>query len=148
MPSIRMILFLLVSPPTMSTLPALILSCLARNLMQALLAAPSTGGGAAESIRQDVENNRILIYMKGNPAMPQCGFSAATVDVFNQLDVPYETRDVLQDPELRQGVKDFSNWPTVPQVYIGGKFVGGCDIVLEMHERGELEPLVKEALQG
>ncbi len=110
--------------------------------------APSGGGGAAESIQQDVAGNQILIYMKGTPAMPQCGFSAATVDVFNQLDVPYETRDVLQDPELRQGIKDFSNWPTVPQVYIGGKFVGGCDIVLEMHERGEIEPLVKEALQG
>lgn len=110
--------------------------------------APSAGGGTAQSIQQDVEGNRILIYMKGTPAMPQCGFSAATVDVFNQLGVPYETRDVLQDPELRQGIKDFSNWPTVPQVYIGGKFVGGSDIVLEMHERGELEPIVKEALQG
>ena len=95
-----------------------------------------------------MENSRILIYMKGTPDMPQCGFSAATVDVFNQLGVPYETRDVLQDPEVRQGVKDFSNWPTVPQVYIAGKFVGGCDIVLEMHERGELGPMVKEALQG
>ena len=101
-----------------------------------------------ERIDRELSDNDVVLYMKGTPAMPQCGFSAATVDVFNQLDVPYETRDVLQDPELRQGIKDFSNWPTVPQVYIGGKFVGGCDIVLEMHERGELEPLVKEALQG
>lgn len=115
---------------------------------QAEAPAPASGGNAQERIKQDVENNRILIYMKGTRDTPQCGFSAATVDVFNQLDVPYETRDVLQDMEVRQGIKDFSNWPTVPQIYIAGKFVGGCDIVLEMHERGELEPLVKEALQG
>ena len=110
--------------------------------------APSGDGNVAERIQQDLDNNRILIYMKGNRDMPQCGFSAATVDVFNQLAVPYETRDVLEDMEVRQGIKEFSNWPTIPQVYIGGKFVGGCDIILEMHERGELEPLVKEAVQG
>ena len=108
----------------------------------------SGGGNIAERIQSDIESNKILIYMKGNPQMPQCGFSAATVEVFNALDVPYETRDVLQDPELRQGIKEFSNWPTIPQVYINGKFVGGCDIVLEMHQQGQLEPIVKEALQG
>ena len=115
---------------------------------QAEAPAPASGGSAQERIKQDVENNHILIYMKGTPDMPQCGFSAATVDVFNQIGVPYETRDVLQDPEVRQGVKDFSNWPTVPQVYVGGKFVGGSDIVMEMHSRGELQSLVDQALKG
>ncbi len=116
---------------------------------QSAAPAPSAGGDdIAARIQADVDANKILIYMKGTPDMPQCGFSAATVDVFNRLDVPYETRDVLQDPELRQGIKEFSNWPTIPQIYIGGKFVGGSDIVLEMHERGELEPMAREATSG
>lgn len=115
---------------------------------QAVAPAPSGGGDVAGRIRRDLDNNRILIYMKGTRDAPQCGFSSATVDVFNQLNVPYETRDVLQDVEVREGIKEFSNWPTIPQVYIAGKFVGGCDIVLEMHERGELETMVKEAVQG
>ncbi len=109
---------------------------------------PAAGGNVMERIQSDVQNNKILIYMKGNPAMPQCGFSAATIDVFNDLDVPYETRDVLQDPELRQSIKEFSKWPTVPQVYVNGQFIGGCDIVLEMHERGELRPIVDDALKA
>jgi monothiol glutaredoxin len=109
---------------------------------------PAAGGNIMERIKSDIESNKILIYMKGNPAMPQCGFSAATIDVFNDLDVPYETRDVLQDPELRQSIKEFSNWPTVPQVYVNGQFIGGCDIVLEMHQRGELRPIVDEALKA
>lgn len=108
----------------------------------------AAGGDIMERIKGDIQNNKILIYMKGNPAMPQCGFSAATIDVFNDLDVPYETRDVLQDPELRQSIKEFSKWPTVPQVYVNGQFIGGCDIVLEMHQRGELRPIVDEALKG
>ena len=114
---------------------------------QAEAPAPSSGGNVAERIQQDLENNSILIYMKGTPDMPQCGFSAATVDVFNQIAVPYETRDVLQDMEVRQGIKEFSNWPTIPQVYIGVKFVSGCDNILEMQGRGELQPMVKEAVQ-
>ena len=105
-------------------------------------------GDVFSRIKQDIEANPVLIYMKGSPAMPQCGFSAATVDAFNSIGVTYETRDILQDPELRQGIKDFSNWPTIPQVYLAGKFLGGCDIIMEMHERGELEPMVKEALNG
>jgi monothiol glutaredoxin len=115
---------------------------------QAAQPAPSGGGDIMERIRQDVDSNKILIYMKGSPDMPQCGFSAATIEIFNSLGVPYDTRDVLQDPELRQGIKEFSNWPTIPQVYINGKFVGGCDIVNEMHARGEIEQLATEALQG
>jgi monothiol glutaredoxin len=100
-----------------------------------------------ERIRASIEGNKILIFMKGNASFPMCGFSAATVEVFNELGVPFQTVDVLKDPEIREGIKRFSNWPTIPQVYIDGKFVGGCDIVREMHASGELEPLVREALQ-
>ena len=96
-----------------------------------------------KQIESAVRNNKIMIFMKGNRNFPQCGFSAATVQVFEELGVPYETADVLQDMELREGVKQYSNWPTIPQVYINGKFVGGCDIIRELYESGELETLVK-----
>ncbi|MEW6272106.1 MAG: Grx4 family monothiol glutaredoxin [Thermodesulfobacteriota bacterium] len=101
-----------------------------------------------ERIREAIERNRIVIYMKGTPSFPMCGFSAATIEVFEELGVPYETVDVLKDPEIREGIKRFSNWPTIPQVYINGRFIGGCDIVREMHANGELEPLVRETAQG
>ena len=107
-------------------------------------AAP--GGDIRSRIEQDVSSNDILIYMKGTPDSPQCGFSAATIEVFNSLGVPYSTRDVLADPELRQGIKAFSNWPTIPQVYVKGQFLGGCDIVTEMYQRGELQQVVQDAL--
>jgi len=107
-------------------------------------AAP--GGDIRSRIEQDVSSNDILIYMKGTPDSPQCGFSAATIEVFNALGVPYSTRDVLADPELRQGIKAFSNWPTIPQVYVKGQFLGGCDIVTEMYQRGELQQVVQDAL--
>ena len=110
---------------------------------QAGAAPTSSGGDINEQIQQDISSNKIMIYMKGTPEMPQCGFSAATVEVFQKYGVPFASKDVLQDPALRQGVKDFSNWPTIPQVYVDGKFVGGCDIVLEMDANGQLEPLVK-----
>jgi len=100
---------------------------------------------ALELIQSAVAGNRILIFMKGNRNFPQCGFSAATVQIFEQLGAPYETIDVLSDPEVRDQVKAYSNWPTIPQVYIDGKFVGGCDIVRELYETGELETLVKGA---
>jgi len=100
-----------------------------------------------QKIAQQVQDNKILIYMKGTPAFPQCGFSAAVVDVFNRLGVPYQTVNVLEDPEIRDGIKAFSNWPTIPQIYIEGKFIGGCDIVREMYSRGELQPLVQAAAQ-
>ena len=107
-------------------------------------AAPSMAGGdVKERIRNDIQSNRIMVYMKGTPQSPQCGFSAQTVQVLNELGVPYSSRNVLEDPELRQGIKEFSNWPTIPQVYVNGKFIGGCDIVTEMYERGELADLVK-----
>ena len=110
---------------------------------QAETAPPAQGGDVNERISSAINENRILIFMKGNPDFPQCGFSAATIDVFNQLGEPYATRDVLQDPEIRQGIKEFSNWPTIPQVFIDGKFIGGSDIITEMDQNGELEPLVK-----
>lgn len=96
-----------------------------------------------EKIAKQVKDHKILIYMKGTPEFPQCGFSAAVVDVFNQLKVPYDTVNILEDPEIREGIKVFSKWPTIPQIYIQGKFVGGCDIVREMFARGELQPLVQ-----
>lgn len=98
-----------------------------------------------EKIKQQISQNPILIYMKGTPQFPQCGFSAAVIDVFNHLKVPYQTVDVLSDPEIREGIKIFSHWPTIPQVYIQGKFIGGCDIIREMFSRGELQPLVESA---
>jgi monothiol glutaredoxin len=99
-----------------------------------------------ERIQSLVDANKVLIFMKGNRDIPMCGFSATVVEVFNRLGLPYETVDVLEDPQIRQGIKTFSNWPTIPQVYVAGKFVGGCDIVRDLYQRGELEPLVRNAL--
>lgn len=98
-----------------------------------------------EKIDKDVKANKIVIYMKGTKDAPQCGFSAAVVDAFNTIGVSFETRDVLEDNELREGIKKYSNWPTIPQVFIGGKFLGGCDITRELFQTGELERLVKES---
>jgi monothiol glutaredoxin len=99
-----------------------------------------------EKIESAVKENKIMIFMKGNRSFPQCGFSATTVAIFDELGVPYATADVLSDPELRDAIKRYSSWPTIPQVYVDGKFVGGCDIIREMHETGELETLVKAAV--
>ncbi len=101
-----------------------------------------------EKIESAVKENKVMIFMKGNRSLPQCGFSAATVTIFEELGVPFATADVLSDPELRDAIKRYSNWPTIPQVYIDGKFVGGCDIIRELHETGELAPMVKAALGG
>ena len=84
----------------------------------------------------------VLLFMKGIPAAPQCGFSATVIQILNQLAVPYKTFDVLSDPMIREGIKDFSSWPTIPQLYIKGEFVGGCDIVREMFQSGELAALL------
>jgi len=100
---------------------------------------------AIERIRNAINSDKIVIFMKGNRNFPQCGFSAATVQVFEELGAPYSTVDVLADQEVRDAVKIYSNWPTIPQVYINGKFIGGCDIVRELYESGELGTLVKEA---
>ncbi|MBI3516109.1 MAG: Grx4 family monothiol glutaredoxin [Proteobacteria bacterium] len=96
----------------------------------------------ADRIKRDVADNDVVLYMKGTPVFPQCGFSAAVVQVLTHLGVKFKGIDVLADPSLRQGIKEFSNWPTVPQLYVKGEFVGGCDIVREMFETGELNELL------
>ncbi len=98
----------------------------------------------AERISQEIGNNDVVLFMKGSPVFPQCGFSAAVVQVLSHLEVKFKGIDVLQDPGLRQGVKEFSNWPTIPQLYVKGEFVGGCDIVREMAESGELETFMAD----
>ena len=98
-----------------------------------------------EEIKSEIEGNKIIIYMKGTKEMPRCGFSAAAIEVLKSYGVPFKDVNVLEDPEKWQAVKQYSDWPTIPQVYIGGEFVGGCDIVREMHAKGELEPIVRKA---
>ena len=98
----------------------------------------------AERIQSEITSNPVMLYMKGDATFPQCGFSARVVQILNHLGVPFATANVLDDPALRQGVKDFSSWPTVPQLYVGGEFVGGSDIVTEMFQSGELETLLAE----
>ena len=99
---------------------------------------------AQDRIAKDVADNEVLLFMKGTPVFPQCGFSAMTVQILSDLGVKSKSVDVLKDPEIRQGIKEFSNWPTIPQLYVKGEFVGGCDIVKEMFEQGELEGFLKE----
>ena len=94
-----------------------------------------------ERIKQDISDNDVVVFMKGSPVFPQCGFSAAVVQILSHLGVKFKGIDVLQDPGLRDGIKDFSSWPTIPQLYVKGEFVGGCDIVREMAESGELSEL-------
>lgn len=101
-----------------------------------------------EEIQREVGENAVVIYMKGTPRFPMCGFSAATVEVLNELGVPFKAVDVLAETEKREGVKQFTQWPTIPQVFIGGEFVGGCDVVRELHARGELAAMVKKAVDG
>ena len=98
----------------------------------------------AERIQSEITNNPVMLYMKGDASFPQCGFSARVVQILTHLGVPFATANVLEDPALRQGVKEFSNWPTVPQLYVKGEFVGGSDIVTEMFQSGELETLLAE----
>ena len=97
-----------------------------------------------ERIKQDISDNQVVLYMKGTPVFPQCGFSAAVVQILTTMGVKFKGIDVLADPEIRQGIKEFSNWPTVPQLYVNGEFVGGCDIVREMYENGELQSFLKD----
>ncbi len=98
----------------------------------------------AERIQGEITENPVMLYMKGNAMFPQCGFSARVVQILSHLGVPFQTANVLEDPQLREGVKAFSNWPTVPQLYVKGEFVGGCDIVTEMYQSGELETMLTE----
>ncbi len=97
-----------------------------------------------DRISSDIASNDVVLYMKGTPVFPQCGFSAATVQILSNLGVKFKAVDVLKDPEVRQGIKEFSNWPTIPQLYVKGEFVGGCDIIREMYEADELRPFLAE----
>ena len=98
----------------------------------------------AERIQGEITANPVMLYMKGNAMFPQCGFSARVVQILTHMGVPFQTANVLEDPELRDGIKAFSNWPTVPQLYVAGEFVGGCDIITEMYQSGELETMLTE----
>ncbi len=93
-----------------------------------------------------VKQNKIVVFMKGSKLMPQCGFSNNVVQILSTLGVPFETVDILADNEIRQGIKEYSNWPTIPQVYVNGEFLGGSDILIEMYQKGELQQMVEVAL--
>lgn len=95
-----------------------------------------------QRIQELIDQNRVVLFMKGTKHFPQCGFSATVVEVLRRMETDFKDVNILEDPELRQGIKEFANWPTIPQLYVGGKFVGGCDIVREMYERGELAPVL------
>ena len=97
-----------------------------------------------DRIAKDVAENDVLLFMKGTPVFPQCGFSAAAVGILTNLGVKFKAVDVLKDPEVRQGIKEFSSWPTIPQLYVKGEFVGGCDILREMYEADELASFLAE----
>ena len=108
------------------------------------LAEKTMSNPVHERIQGEVSANDVLLFMKGTPVFPQCGFSAATVQILTNLGVRFKAIDVLRDPEIRSGIKEFSNWPTIPQLYVKGEFVGGCDIVREMYEADELAPFLAE----
>jgi monothiol glutaredoxin len=97
-----------------------------------------------DRIKQDIADHPVVLFMKGTPVFPQCGFSAAVVQILSHLGVKFKGIDVLADPEIRQGIKEFSSWPTIPQLYVKGEFVGGCDIVREMFETGELTETLRD----
>ncbi len=94
-------------------------------------------------IKKEVSESEVLLFMKGTPVFPQCGFSSTVVQILTQIGVKYKSIDVLSDNEIRQGIKEFSDWPTIPQLYIKGEFVGGCDIITEMYQSGELDSFVE-----
>jgi monothiol glutaredoxin len=97
-----------------------------------------------ESIKKTVESHDIVLFMKGTPVFPQCGFSSVVARVLDHMQVDFESVNVLEHEDVRQGIKDFANWPTIPQLYVKGEFVGGCDIIKEMFETGELQTYLKE----
>ncbi|MBW4473375.1 MAG: Grx4 family monothiol glutaredoxin [Stenomitos rutilans HA7619-LM2] len=99
-----------------------------------------------ERLETLINQNKIMVFMKGNKLMPQCGFSNNVVQILNTLGVPFETVDVLADSDIRQGIKEYSSWPTIPQVYIDGQFVGGSDILIELYQKGELQEMVEVAM--
>ena len=110
------------------------------------MTSPTLASEVKSRIDELVAKHKILVFMKGNKLMPQCGFSNNVVQIFKMLGVPFETIDVLADEEIRQGIKEYSDWPTIPQVYINGEFLGGSDILIEMYQKGELQQKVEVAL--
>ena len=100
-----------------------------------------------DEIDQEVKAHPVVIYMKGTPRFPMCGFSAATVETLNEIGVPFKAVDILAEAPKRDAVKAYSNWPTIPQVFVAGKFIGGCDIVRELHAKGELAPMLRAAVE-
>ena len=108
-----------------------------------LLENPVDETEALESIQEQIKENSLLVYMKGNAALPQCGFSAQVIEIFNKLGAKYKTFNILNHYPIREGIKKFSNWPTIPQIYYKGKFLGGCDIIIEMYQNGELARLLE-----
>jgi monothiol glutaredoxin len=99
---------------------------------------------AHDRIQKSISDNAVVLFMKGTPLFPQCGFSSKAVSILEHFGVEFASHDVLQDPEIRQGIKEFSNWPTIPQLYVKGEFVGGSDIMMEMAQDGELEDLFRQ----
>ncbi len=97
-----------------------------------------------KQIRADIEQNNVMLYIKGTPEMPQCGFSGVVIKILKMLDIEFKTKNILEDPELREGIKIFSQWPTLPQLYIKGEFIGGADIVKELYQSGELIKILEE----
>ena len=106
------------------------------------------GGDVQSEIAREVSEHQVILYMKGVPAQPMCGFSARAAAILASYGKPFHAVDILQDPEKRQGIKEFSNWPTIPQVYIGGEFLGGSDILMQMHESGQLAPIIEAAFNN
>jgi monothiol glutaredoxin len=109
--------------------------------------AAGRGRPAEERIQAFVQGSTLMLFVKGTPTQPMCGFSATVMDLFNRMGAPYATFNILEDPEIREGAKAFSKWPTFPQIYVGGEFVGGCDIAVQMYQQGELQEVVKEAIE-
>jgi monothiol glutaredoxin len=99
---------------------------------------------AFERIESEIKSSPVVLYMKGTPVFPQCGFSARVVQILSHLGVPFKGVNVLDDMEIREGIKAYTNWPTIPQLYVNGEFVGGCDIIMEMFQAGELQSMLKE----
>ena len=97
----------------------------------------------AERIQNDIDTHRVMLYMKGTPEFPMCGFSKTVVDILKHLNGEFASVDVLQDMEIREGIKEFSDWPTIPQLYVDGEFVGGCDIAVELFQTGKLQPMLQ-----
>lgn len=95
-------------------------------------------------IAQQIQDHPVILYMKGSAAQPQCGFSQTVVKILNHLQVPFKDINVLEDPEIRQGIKDYSAWPTIPQLYVHQEFIGGCDIVMDLYKKGELSAVFKD----